>query len=366
MWPADYQPWLVQSGTAALALALMLLKQQQRDRDRCRVLLPAYGCPDLVSAVVFAGLVPELVDTAPDLPFMDMECLDQQLDDDVLAVIGVHFLGVAERIDKLVALAAKHGTVAIEDSAQRLPGNGEWDPLASLVVLSFGRGKPAGALGGGVLLVRRGAFSNVDPRTYIQPSRPRPVETRLRRWAYNMAIHPSVYGMATRLPGLGVGITRYRPLDEIRCLDQHRATYALAQLGEVRSRQQNTVTELLGALLARQGGVVDLALCRGETNRATMPRYPVLCPSGEVRDTLHRSLTRRGLGSSVMYGKALPDLPSVPACRWSSVSHAREFAGRLLTLPVHSDVREGDVLEIGRVLAEVFREEKHGSLSAVE
>ena len=60
-----------QSGTAALAAALMACKAARRI-GQPEVLLPAYACPDLLSAVDFAGLRPVLVDFEENTPWMSI------------------------------------------------------------------------------------------------------------------------------------------------------------------------------------------------------------------------------------------------------------------------------------------------------
>lgn len=51
---------LVNSGTAALSLSLIVAKTTNAEKNE--VILPAYGCPDLVAAIEYAGLIPVIVD----------------------------------------------------------------------------------------------------------------------------------------------------------------------------------------------------------------------------------------------------------------------------------------------------------------
>jgi len=335
-WPAGYRVFLVQSGTAALALALLALGA--RAPGRRRVLLPAYGCPDLVAAVLHAGLVPELVDLLPNQPFMDPQRLAAQLDDDVLAVLGVHLLGLAEQLERLGRLAAASGAVLVEDSAQRLPGAA--GPLASLAVLSFGRGKPAGALGGGALLVREGALAGLDVERFIgTPAAPR-LPAGLARRLYNLLISPWPYGLVARLPGLALGTTVFRPLTGIQALDPARAALAASQYRQQSARPAGPAQAALRDGLSRLPGTVDLA---ADQPAAPLLRYPLLAPDRATRDRWQARLGAAGLGGSVLYGQALADLPGVPPCRQAGLAEARRLAGRLLTLPVHSAVRAADV-----------------------
>ena len=353
--PTGYKGHFVQSGTAALALALLTAKARSRN-ERNRVLLPAYGCPDMVAAIVYAGLVPELVDTAPNEPFLNLELLEKQLDDGVLAVIAAHFLGLAERVEAVQDLAQKVGAWVIEDSAQRLPGSGGIGPVADLVVLSFGRGKPAGALGGGALLVKNDPFEKIHPETWIGPPTRPLLPAGIKRLAYNLAIRPLPYAMATRLPGLALGETRYRPLGSIQALDPARRKVALntmLHLSGVAPRRachqlRSALLQLSGLQLVSNHMVTDG--CEGLT------RLPILFDSRTLRDGAHESLSAAGLGASTMYGKALPDLegmPYVPRVQRYLPQFARHFADRLLTIPVHSGVHRRHIDGIASLLVRI-------------
>jgi dTDP-4-amino-4,6-dideoxygalactose transaminase len=60
------------SGTAALAVAIKV-SIEYKDIQQPEIILPAYGCPDLISATVYAGAKPVLVDLEHQRPWMDLE-----------------------------------------------------------------------------------------------------------------------------------------------------------------------------------------------------------------------------------------------------------------------------------------------------
>src|SRR5262245_15898078 len=67
------------SGTQALAMALLDARARLAALAP-EVILPAYACPDLVTASVYAGVHPRLVDTAPQGRWgYDLEALEQAL-----------------------------------------------------------------------------------------------------------------------------------------------------------------------------------------------------------------------------------------------------------------------------------------------
>ena len=85
------------SGTMALAATVVAAMERRRAR-RSEVVLPAYGCPDLISAVQYAGATPVLVDLERQRPWMDKEQLIQTINANTVAVVAVHFLGIRERV----------------------------------------------------------------------------------------------------------------------------------------------------------------------------------------------------------------------------------------------------------------------------
>src|SRR6188474_3112310 len=90
------QYW-VDSGTSALALAVLDAKTYLPGLHQPRVIIPGYCCPDLVAACIYAGVEPVAVDIGENDPAYDLECLAEHLDERVIAVIAVNFLGIAER-----------------------------------------------------------------------------------------------------------------------------------------------------------------------------------------------------------------------------------------------------------------------------
>ncbi|MFU8878471.1 MAG: DegT/DnrJ/EryC1/StrS family aminotransferase [Wenzhouxiangellaceae bacterium] len=351
--PRGYDMVFTQSGTAALALALRLVANRAGP-DRRRVLLPAYGCPDLVAAVHFNGLEAELVDTAPDSPFMSLEQLCARLDDDVLAVVGAHFLGLAEDMAGIEAACAGRGIAVIEDSAQRVPGVGGINPVSDFVVMSFGRGKPAGALGGGALLLRRGTLDPAVIETTLDMAQSPRVPMGLMRQLYNQAIRPLAYGVVALAPGLELGVTRYKGLDAIHRMDAGRAKCARAGWGGAASSPLGLQAAYFG-MIEKLPEVHNLPTVRVQADRVPLGRFPVLLAHPGRRDALLARLLDAGLGASSMYGKALADLEGMPSMHASRVSSARSFAGRLLTLPLHRDVQDADFRRIERLLGSIGR-----------
>jgi len=186
--------------------------------SRPEAILPAYGCPQLVSACLYAKVRPRVVDVAPGQWGYAPQALRAALGPDTVAVVAVDLLGVGDQAAELLPLARENGSCLIQDSAQRLPGTGLSGWLGDYVILSFGRGKPLNLLRGGVLAVPGERPLLADAPEMTRP-RERLKDALLGSWiaamAFNTMTHPRVYELAARLPALKVGETTFEPLERV-------------------------------------------------------------------------------------------------------------------------------------------------------
>lgn len=333
--------WL-NSGTAALAAALIAaLACRPGRRD---VLLPAYACPDLIAAALFAGARPVLVDCGADDPAFDPDALERACSERVAAVVAVNFLGIAERLPDLAARAARCGALLIEDCAQWWPEAPPAAPVAARVV-SFGRGKPVNLLGGGALLLAEGSELAQAVRA---PEHTMPALGTLKRRVFAALLHPLPYGVLSRVPGLGLGETRYHALDAIMAMDRVRRELAPTNVGAWLARprwREARIAELLDGCTG-----VELLPRRLAARAGRLLRYPLLFDDRTRRDAALRGL--RDLGASAFYDVALPQVSGVDAVLTSfpPVPGAARFAQRLLTLPLHDRVSERHLRQMAEVV----------------
>ena len=217
---SPYMPFFYNSGTASLAAAIVAAIQNKPVKAP-EVILPAYGCPDIVSAAVFAGAKPVLVDLENDRPWMNLEQLSASISSNTVAVIAVDLLGIPERIATILNIVDQADILLIEDSAQAFPLCMEkpfWG--GDLVVLSFGRGKPVTLLGGGAVLVRDPVLGKLLPEGASHYDGGRLI--RLMAMLYNLMSSPNLYWIPQGLPFLRLGDTRYHPLTAIESMEPAR------------------------------------------------------------------------------------------------------------------------------------------------
>ena len=356
---SPYQAKYYASGTAALAAVITAAKQLKPVADP-EVILPAYGCPDLVSAANFAGAKPVLVDLEPDRPWISLEKLSACISSRTVAIIAASLFGISERIAELRPIADQAGVLLIEDSAQAFPlgqARGFWQ--ADFVVLSFGRGKPVSLLGGGAVLYRKPWESELLPDGIHMEARGggERVLYRAKARLYNMMISPWLYWLPQSLPFLHLGETRYHRLAEIDALDRTRLEMLAINIAAYQQASldvQRALSSMLGSLRSAGSGVKDLpGLCQVSRNHRLL-RYPLLVDAG-VRDTLCRRLKHAGLGPSIMYPASLPGIPGLEQLMagQGTFPMAETFAASILTLPTHSHVRKSDIANMQKLLDSV-------------
>ncbi|MEP3165713.1 MAG: DegT/DnrJ/EryC1/StrS family aminotransferase, partial [Marinobacter sp.] len=365
-WEDSYDTWRMGSGTEALSAAVLLaIRSSGLNNSVPEVILPAYGCPDLVAAVVAQGAKPVLVDTLPDRPFMDPEELPNAFSGATVAVIAVGFLGVPEQLTVLASLCRERDVWLVEDSAQCFPPECAREPIADCVVLSFGRGKPINLMGGGALLVRSDHRAGAAEILFTLPEKPLNIDWKwkARRYIFNFLLGRFGYGLLRRVPFLGLGATVYKPLAS---LSREALPDALLEAG-IRSAEHwpgiavNYVTQL--DFLEARGWKPFMANEVADGSRAGQVtlRYGLLAPDQESRDKAIEALTDKGVGANAFYGQVLPAIEGVPGYLGRAASdypNAESFAGRLLTLPSHEDVTDRDLAIIAATLDKITSQTK--------
>jgi hypothetical protein len=339
------------SGTAALGSALRRALDALPAGAGRRVALPAYGCPNLVAAVLWAGGTPAYYDVARDTLGPRSGTSEALFGADDNVTLHVDAFG-AETLPSTALQRAATGRL-VHDLAQSFaPYTEHWRPRACLSVLSFGRAKPLSLTFGGILLtgLEFPASSTFTAQEFPEANVPA-WQLALRAALYSVSLRPNVFGLLARVPGLGIGRTRFAPLAGVDRLPRSWEHTLAAAVAEVRASIATYCAQTAAMLrLAREAGaqVPESALQAGDFS--PLWRVPVLCPTPESA----RILAREGahLGLSRLYGRALPEIMQVPpeeaAAHWPG---AVWIAERLITLPTHGRLGERAEDEL-RVLLE--------------
>jgi dTDP-4-amino-4,6-dideoxygalactose transaminase len=146
----------VNSGTSALHLALLAAGVGPGDE----VITVPFTFVATVAAIEYSGATPVLVDVEPEFLTMDPAKLEAAITPRTKAIIPVHLFGQPADMDPIMAVAAKHNVVVIEDACQAHGSEYKGRRCGSIGQLgcfSFYPGKNLGAYGEG------GAVVTSDP-----------------------------------------------------------------------------------------------------------------------------------------------------------------------------------------------------------
>ncbi len=353
---------LLNSGTAALAAA-MEISLKTAPTTQPEVILPAYACPDLISAALYAGLKPILVDLERERPYISLEGLAKAITEHTVAVVAVNFLGIPERlgdIRKTISHSNKGNRriVLIEDSAQWFPCSATIDQdhneQGDLVIYSFGKGKPVSLLGGGALVIKQQALEDhLEIPETVTSGLLSTLKTRATYLAYNTIISPLSYWLLEAMPMIELGATRYHALTTIKALPAIKQGFLADNINcyktanKTRQQQLHTIITQLGQ------SVIDLPNVCPTFNGQRLLRYPILLSSGEQRDMIMQKLEKKGCGASTLYPASLVNIEGIPdnTLTQCETNNADDLASRILTLPTHQQVNDSHIRMIEDVLS---------------
>lgn len=325
--------WLLASGREALRLALALLAERS---GRDEVVLPAYTCWSVPAAAVAAGMRVRLVDVDA-RGRIDRRHLATLPLERAAAVVVSNLFGCAEPLRLVERLVRSRGVAVIDDAAQSLGAIGSDGAVGSrgaCSVLSFGRGKPLQALGGGALVWH----TRPPRRSAAAAARPRPLSAWALAQLWNAAVSPPAFSLIASVPGAGVGLTRFDPdfrRGPIRGAHLVLCAHALEHF-EARTRRRAAVAATLAAGIHERTAFEPVTSPPGE--QAAHPRLAVLAPDRGHRDAALRELA--GAGASGLYPASLDAIPALAESRVGSdaVPGARALAERVFTLPTHGSL----------------------------
>jgi dTDP-4-amino-4,6-dideoxygalactose transaminase len=148
---------LTNSCTAALEMAAILADIGPGDE----VIMPSFTFVSTANAFVLRGGVPVFVDIRPDTLNIDASRIEQAITPRTKAIVPVHYAGVGCDMDAIMAIAARHKLVVIEDAAQGVQatyGGKALGSIGHLAAMSFHETKNVISGEGGALLINDERF----------------------------------------------------------------------------------------------------------------------------------------------------------------------------------------------------------------
>ncbi|MBZ5626784.1 MAG: DegT/DnrJ/EryC1/StrS aminotransferase family protein [Acidobacteriia bacterium] len=353
--------FLLSSGRAALATIVRALAATS---SRRKVIIPAYTCFSVPSAIVKAGGQVVLCDVDPHTLDFDFANLQRVVGSDTLCIVSPHLLGQAADIPRAKAIAKPYGIPVIEDAAQamgRKIKEGWVGTIGDVGFFSLGRGKNITAGSGGVVVTNSNDLAAMLSKIYADV----PEESFLRRvinavvvCAMTLLIHPRAYWLPAGLPCLGLGETVFDPNFPMRRLDGIRA--GLLRTWRQRLEQSNEDRVRHAELYLSGFRQDEKQLDPVRVPGVAYLRLPIVMPGVQEKQDLCVAGKNQGLGVSALYPAPISKIPELRAMfEGQQYPGAEVLADRLVTLPVHHYVDGHDIARICRVLHEIVSSAQH-------
>ena len=332
---------LTDSGTSALVLALRALVPPGGT-----VAYPSYGCIDLTSAALGAGVHVRLYDLDPETLSPDLDSVRSALERGVDAIVVAHLFGYPADVIAVKAIAAGYGVSVIEDAAQAAGGRlagARLGSLADISILSFGRGKGTTSGGGGAVLVRTPSLQQWarETRERIASGKRggREIMSLAAQW---VLARPHLYRLPASIPALKLGEMVFREPAAPRVM----SAVATSLLHDALDREDQDIEQ--------RRGLAAHVLTR---MRRALPLTPIETiehgESGYLRlamiDSLGRANPEPALGAVRGYPLTLEQhtqLQPLLASGEHAGKSAAHLRDRLITLPTHSRVGRRDVARL--------------------
>ena len=325
---------LTDSCTSALEISALLL----RDRDESQsVIIPSYTFTSTAAAFVRAGFRVIFCECDPSDMMIDVADAANRVEDDTVAIVGVHYGGLSADIVELQNLCSEKELILVEDAAQGFASKYDGRPLGSfgdLGCFSFHETKNLHCGLGGALVVNNPIF--YERSRHI-----------LERGTNRQEV---LKGVVDKYTWVEVGGSFYPT--------ELQAAFLLAQLGSWQQNLQER-NEIASTYHKRLAPLVDqgrfkLPLGRS-LNQSNFHAVYLIFPSVDDCDGLRGFLSAKGVDAYIGYvplhsspvGLSLGNRPE-------SLPVTELFAPRVLRLPLHNGMQSSDAFDVCKLIEEYF------------
>lgn len=352
--------FLLSSGKAALSIILQALKQISPDRDA--VIIPAFTCYSVPSAIVRAGLKVRLCDVNPetlDFNFIELRKITKTKNK-LLAVVCPHLFGLPADIAKVSGILADPRIAVIEDAAQAMGGvfnNRQLGTLGDIGFFSLGRGKAFSTVNGGIIITNSKEIAE-KIETGIHEKAGRSVPSNVKLMAYALALsvltNPSLFWLPKLMPRLKLGETIYDAEFPVNQFSPFQAGLARNWRKRITVFQTHRKQNALywRKVLKRFPWLQPIPIIN-ELMEETWPllRFPVLVQNSSLKKFLLEISEKYGLGIMITYPGSIDTIEELELeYKGESFPGAQKCVDCLVTFPVHGFVSPNDRQRIIRCL----------------
>ena len=346
---------LVSSGRAALTLILLALTKLHPERNQ--VLIPAFACYSVPSAIVRAGLQVQLCDIDLNTLDFDFDNLKEKFKNPkLLCVLSLHLFGLPSDVERLKEMRPDPAIAIVEDAAQAMGGEWQGKKLGTrgdVGFFSLGRGKSLTAVEGGVIITDdENLWQHLRPYAASLPdcNTLKLVSHLVYALALILLLRPMFFWIPNGMPFLRLGETRYDPNFSLFKLSPFQAGLLRGigrKMDKIRRARKDNIqfwvehfSSLMVKSIGEQSCLPDLI------------RFPIHLPSDEIVQSLLELSRTLGLGLARTYPDAIHGIPELSEqFGEQDFPKARKASQEILTLPVHGFLNDRDRERILQLLA---------------
>lgn len=343
--------FFLSSGKACLYLILKAFETLAPQRKK--VIIPAYSCFSVPSAVVKKGLEVIPCEMKRSTLDFDYECLENLIDEDTLCVVPTHFMGIPSDLDRIKKLCGKKGVFVLEDAAQAMGGYYKGRLLGTIGdagLFSLGRGKNITCVSGGILMTNSETIARAIEKEYKHigfPSVFEDIKEVLKAAAVDIFIRPSLYWFPSGLPFLKLGKTVFHDDFPVKKLSGIQAGFLKNWRREM--EESNSVRRENAKFFCEK---LKLKTAGGDS--IPYLRLPVILRNKEIRDNLYNLSFRKGLGLSRMYPAPINEIDEMKdRFNMKPLRSAKAISEQLITIPTHSLLNGRDKEKICKLFAQL-------------
>lgn len=304
------------NGTDALQIALMALDLKPGDE----VIVPSFTYVASAEVIALLGLVPVPVDVHADYFNMCPKSFEAAISDLTKAVIPVHLFGQTCKMDKIMAIAKKHGIFVVEDNAQSIGGSFQPHPgvkrkagsIGHIGTTSFYPSKNLGCYGDG------GAISCNDP---VLSKKIRMIANHGQSKRY----YHDLIGVNSRLDSFQAVVlnTKLKRLD-----------------GYIKARQE--AASKYDERLKELGGIQVPG--RATDTDHVFHQYTIKVKDGK-RDALQEHLSKHEVPSMIYYPVAIHEQKAFQESiqRIPKLENTNILTAEVLSLPMHTELNDDQI-----------------------
>jgi len=355
--------FLLSSGKAALTIILKALHEQYPERDE--VLIPAYTCYSVPSAIVKAGLKVKLCDINPqtlDFNFYQLKKILSQSNttnnkNSILAIIPTHLFGLPADVGMVKKMKMDDEISIIEDAAQAMGGTLKGKMLGTIGntgFFSLGRGKALSTVEGGIILTNNQRIAdNINKQMLSIPAYSifEIIKLIVVSIALAIFIHPTFYWFPKLFSSLKLGQTFFETEFRLKKMSSFQAGLSKNWELKLKEMMSTRLKKVSGFNITFQKKINLSPSMIFHNKKQALLRFPIkICDDSKLYRVLFRS-EKQGLGIMRTYPDSINNIKELQGYFVNKTYPKAALLSRhLLTLPVHHFVSPSEIIKIKELI----------------